>query len=278
MILLTMTFLPLKGIANKMVKRILVKCKLGILLSFIVFLAACSQSEFEFTGEHPELFSVALSSILGAQGNAPGPVGGPLQPTIHFLEEDDYGRILFSYSEGNFISSSSLVIMQRTEGNYVYFYPHYNFISSSVEYNWEFTDEDIEALKVSNSWNRALSSDSEFVRARIIYQKEVGPISREALVEVYYKIFPNDNDASRTTIRNVNSRMIFLRTDNYGRAIYVGSWIDNYIVTLFQPDHSFDLATGTLEISDVNRYQTELRLFMETNGWNAPFDFDKSKS
>ena len=163
------------------------------------------------------------------------------------------------------------MIMQRFEGDYVYFYPHYNFILSSIEHGWEFTDEDLEALKEMNNWNQEMSNDSEFVRVRIARQKEEGPIPRDLLVEVYYKIFPDDNSRLRTTVRNVNSRMFFLRTDDYGRSVYlaVGTIPSGNFAILFQPDRSFDLERGILEITDRYRYQTELRLFMEENNWNV---------
>jgi hypothetical protein len=172
--------------------------------------------EFEYTGDYPELYSVALSSILGTRGDAgiPGPSPMPLQPNIVVIEEDDYGRVIFSYDEGTTNLGSPMVndnrvIMQKTEGDYVYFYPHYNFISSSYENNrWEFTDEDIEALKDVNSWNQVMSDDSEFVRVRIVRQKERGPIEVERLSEVYNEVF--SISADQCNIRDIDERMIFL--------------------------------------------------------------------
>ena len=76
--------------------------------------------------------------------------------------------------------------------------------------------------------------------------------------------------------------MFFLRTDEYGRAIYLGlgrveeseSAERTYLAILFQPDHSFDIETGWLEIEEeyFNNYQTKLREFMEANGWDTPFE------
>ncbi|MCL2864744.1 MAG: hypothetical protein FWE25_04280, partial [Lachnospiraceae bacterium] len=64
------------------------------------------------------------------------------------------------------------------------------------------------------------------------------------------------------------ANIFFLRTDNYGRSVY----FRRNTAILFQPDHSFDLETGVLEIIDPVRYQTELREFMEANGWDTPFE------
>ena len=73
------------------------------------------------------------------------------------------------------------------------------------------------------------------------------------------------------------SRTRFFRMDYYGRSIYLTAerglgWGGPYFAIMFQPDHSFDLETGTLEITSMNNYQTELRLFMEANSWNETWD------
>ena len=252
-----------------MIKQIKVVIKFILLLSPIMFVTSCFR-EFEYEGDYPELFSVAVNSILGAIGYSLGPPGG-VQPRITLLEEDAYGRRLFLYNEEVTLNISAYrIIIQKIEGNYAYFYPHYNFISSSIEYRWEFTDEDMEALKKTNSWNQEMNDSSEFVRVRIVRKKEVGPISNERLIEVYSYIF-----LRRSLVhQNIsNSLMIFLRTDSYGRSVYaaIGPRDDDIFAVLFHPNHSFDPETGILLIEDRNRYQTALRLFMEANGWNTPF-------
>ena len=252
--------------------------KLILLLIFAFSLKTCFfERDFEYNGDYPELFTVAVNSILGARGYIYGPIA---QPIIAVLEEDDYGRVLFSYSEGASnigpsMTNDNRVIMQRVEGDYVYFYSHYNFISSSFENNrWEFTEEDIESLKDANNWNQEMSDNSQFTRVRIVRQKEEGPITNEQLINVYNEIFPG---SGRSDGNIIAAGMTFLRIDDYGRSVYLArgsgsEWIGTFVAVLFQPDHSFDLDTGILEITDVIRYQTELRLFMEANGWNEPWD------
>ena len=236
------------------------KCKIILLLVFTLFLIGCRG--FDYVGNYPELYSVAINSLLGARGYG----DNKTQPIITTLEEDRYGRILFSYSEGYAIGAGfSYGIMQKVEGNYVYFYPHYNFILR----NWgHFTSEDVETLKEVNSWNQPMSDSNEFVRVRIVRQKEEGPISESDLVDMYRLVFPNLNLSRGQIIPHV----VFLRADDYGRSIYLASRREIHIAVLFQPDHSFDLETGTLLIEDHNNYQTELRLWMEANGWNTPWE------
>jgi len=247
------------------VKKWKIKSRLALLLSFTLFLTGCGR--FEYRGDYLELYSVAIHSILGQEGYRIQ--GGPFRqpPRIRILEEDNYGRVLFSYTESgereHAISLYNLVIMQKVEGDYVYFYPHYNFISRDV--GGSFTDAAIDALKEANSWNQPLSDRSEFERIRISRRKQSGPLSDAQLIEAFNEIFSRN-------ITRLHGLMIYLRTDDYGRAVYLAEPREGYFAILFQPDHSFDLETGVLEITDRNNYQTELRLFMEANGWNTPFE------
>ena len=235
--------------------------KFILLIGCLIFLASCSRERI-YEGDYPELFSVAIHSLLGVRGYEFGHGG---EPWIQILDEDDYGRVLFLYLEES--AAWGHLIMQKVDGDYAYFYPHYNFILLHLE---ERTDE----LKEMNNWNQPMSDVSEFERVPIVRQKESGPISDELLIEVYHEIFLGVSLGRR---RNAAILMQFLRTDHYGRSVYIGEGADSQWrgvrkVVFFQPDHSFDLETGVLEIRDMNNYQTELRLFMEANGWNEPWE------
>jgi len=252
------------------------------MLIFVLFMTACGR-DFEYTGDYPELYTVAINSILGVRGiYARTAIGRPLQPSVIVLEEDNYGRMLFLYSEGSsHISPVNIVIMQKIEGDYVYFYPHYNFFSDSFFFLVAPPNEySVATLKETNSWNQEMSDVNEFVRVRIVKQPELGPISDEKLVEAHRKLFP----ASNSRPNQIAANRSFLRTDRYGRSVYfMMGWEWGYVyeeptrihlsvALLFQPDHSFDAETGTLLITDLLNYQTDLRLFMEANGWDTPFN------
>jgi len=249
-------------------------------------------SDFEYTGDYPELYSVAISSILGARGYEiieGAWRGGAGQPHVSILETDDFGRVLFLYGENEFIRRTAdggfrsanknvYIIVQRVGGDYVYFYPHYNFTIRRQEVNSAIANyfddipvlstDDLDTLKEANSWNQELSDDSAFERVRIVRQKEGGPLSNRELANAYSVIFP-DVEAGRSTVA---SWMNYLRTDRYGRSVY-STWGTGmvFVAIVFQPDHSFNVETGTLEITDEINYQTELRLLMEANGWNMPW-------
>jgi hypothetical protein len=218
--------------------------------------------EFEYLGEYPHLFSVAINSILGARGFID--IGwGVDPPSIFIQDEDNYGRILFEYYER--FSGYNRIIMQKVDEDYVYFYPYYNFILLPSEYNTIRARNKIsQELKEINSWNQPISDDSEFVRVRIVRRKEEGPIKDDELVEIYQLFYPEVNLSRSQMLFNT----VFLRTDRYNRSIYL---LGRYAI-LFQPNHLFDIENGVLEITDWFNYQTELRLFMEANGWDTPFE------
>ena len=254
--------------------RVFLRKQLVLIICVLMFLAACStQVEIMYEGDYPELFSTAVYTILGARGYIPIPTmrrNTHDPPRIEILEKDNYGRVLFRYGDGNYFAGVSLVIMQKADGEYAYFYPYYNVVSTSIP---NIMDE----FKEANSWNKELSDESKFERVRITRQKEDGPISDEQLINVYRDIFPITNSTDRQILSN---DVFFIRTDNYGRSIYFftwGIWVgvndnvyeETYYTVFFQTDRSFDIETGMLEITDRYNYQTELRLFMEANGWNT---------
>ena len=93
-----------------------------------------------YSGFHPELFTVAVRSLLSTDG---GDMRRYL-PTIDILEKDNYGRTLFEYSSDGI---SARLVMQKVEGEYAYFYPYYNFILntrraiSRTEHTPDFQDD-----------------------------------------------------------------------------------------------------------------------------------------
>ena len=70
--------------------------KLILLVSCILSLASCYIRKYEYLGDYPELYSVAVNSLLGAEGfQSAGIIGREgLEPAISILERDNYGRVL----------------------------------------------------------------------------------------------------------------------------------------------------------------------------------------
>ena len=247
-----------------------------------------------YRGDYPELFTVAMNSLLGITGVRPSLIG---DPEITILGNDSYGRTLFMYDEGGLLGIS-ILISQKSDGRYVYFYPHYNFIifetfsemtswagtRSEVRIDRFFPEviEQIDELKEMNHWNQELNLENSVRREIAIKNNHFrkGPVRDDRLIELYNIALGDDAWRNPLTFH-----IKFLTTDDYGRSVYLG--ISNnlstededtrterlrYVVMFFQPDGSFDEVKGVMELEDMLHYQTVLREFKELNGWNQPFE------
>ena len=261
-----------------------------IIVLVVLLKAGCESTDYSYRGDYPELFSVAINSILGTRGFIQ--TSRVFNPDIKVVDIDDYGRVLFLYHEGGGISTINLVISQKSDDEYVYFYPHHNFISIASMVSgrgfWyylnnppmpieeSFTREAIEELKRRNDWNQPLNLDNA-IRTKIVNIKadSVGPISNRVFNQAYVLAFEGD-------ARERPAPSFFI-ADKYGRSLYLaggyagsrtGSGVIHgfrFIVLLFQPDGSFDVERGVMELHDLQQYQNELKAFMELNGWNEPW-------
>ncbi|MCH5163316.1 MAG: hypothetical protein J1G38_07535 [Clostridiales bacterium] len=130
-----------------------------------------------YTGKHADLYSIAVDSISGSRGYIMSERRH--QPAVILIEEDEYGRKMFCYSESYEQEGQIyLIIGQQSDGGYAYYYPSENYIASRFSdcYNrmgiygskrpasiknplLDFTDEQIEKLKEDNDWGQELNYD-----------------------------------------------------------------------------------------------------------------------
>ena len=84
-----------------------------------------------YSGNRLDLFSVATNSVLYLNGYS-WEADFQCDPSIEVIEEDDYGRTMFSYHEkyykGADISFSALIICQASNEKEVFFYEDVNYI------------------------------------------------------------------------------------------------------------------------------------------------------
>ncbi len=176
-----------------------IKSFFGIVFSLmcIVPLAGCPgwRGYKGYTGDYPELYTVALYSIP--------PVYGSMmiyeiiiEPVVCYLEEDEYGRVLFCYAE-DWSGTTELddgggvylVICQGHDSEYAYYYSGANYICSQLcegnmveEYGYakppeikdpynDFTEEQIAKLKEENDWGKELDLD-KCTKAKICRRNE----------------------------------------------------------------------------------------------------------
>ena len=89
--------------------------------------------------------------------SVPGMMGGDLrEETTSVVETDTHGRVLFKYETKNSIiheTTEVLVVMQKSDKNYVYFYEDENYLFDTS------SSEEIEAFKARNDWNLELQPE-----------------------------------------------------------------------------------------------------------------------
>ena len=252
------------------------KITIVALISTVLLLVGCHTRDYAHEGHHPELFSVAVHSILGLRGFASE--NPSFDSPMEIIAEDDYGRRLFLYLEN---SHFAMIIIQKSSDNYAYFYPDVNFITVDVRghsprpiythrnrlpqlIDQYFTVDEISGLKEANDWGQELDK-SRMVRVAITRNRPMGPICNDVVMGVY-----------RGTLGihySFNSRghVRYLRSDRYGRSIYLGfaRLDDRVIVLLINADGTFDEATGYMIMTRdcLYDYQDRLQEFMDRNGW-----------
>lgn len=244
---------------------------LMLCFSLLLLIAGCG-----FKVERPDLYTVALNSMLWIRGASyQSDFDGP--PHIEVLETDSYGRVLFSYREKSWHSASlaSLLIMQRSDEGYVYFYPDMNFISIPSTTNMQepvaFAEEDIFALKQKNDWEQEIDLQK-------CVKKEI--TDRSESFEAYYE----DCKASETKQKLIEAIRKYDSSDNldwyfykgmqdaYGRTLFYGEIDHQSMAILFDADMNCDLDTCFFIPDDFYNYQDEFRTFKERNRWNQPLE------
>lgn len=133
-----------------------------ILLIFTTILTSCRYGWY--SGNRSDLYSVAVNSVLWLNGYSWG-ADYECDPSIKVIEEDSYGRTMFTYYEkyykGAGISFSALIICQDSNEKEVFFYEDINYIIKEqtiyAENTKKFTDDEIAYLKLINDWNKEIN-------------------------------------------------------------------------------------------------------------------------
>ena len=243
------------------------KILLIISLLLITVLASCGYSGY--TGSHSDLYTEAINSVPWLNGHSWG-ADFICDPHIEIIDEDQYGRIMFTYREkyysGADISFSALIICQGSNEKEVFYYEDENYIvkkqavySQNLE---KFTEEEIENLKANNDWNKKINYDK-------CVRKEITKIKPEIpkKVEIENQIVNEFN-----LIDGEYSLYVDFLTNNQDNSKYI---IYGYIITNEQENICFIglvekgdfLELKTIIPSDAYEYKTEFIEFKRINNW-----------
>ena len=98
-----------------------------ILLISTIPLTSCGYTEY--SGDDSDLYTVAINSVLYLNGYSWG-ADFECDPSIEIIDEDNYGRIMFSYYEkyykGANIAFSALIVCQNSNEKEVFYYEDIN--------------------------------------------------------------------------------------------------------------------------------------------------------
>ena len=269
------------------------KKAIGVILSALILLSLVGCKDYlMYGGSHPELYVVAINSLLGVRGG--------FIEDILILEEDTYGRVMFAYVGGTSASDErtpfnilAVLIAQRTTETYSYFYSGINFILHGIaiaprgqyrlvrEFLSEgfvmerFSEEQLEQLKMENSWNEPLNENGFFRVPVSRGRKEnyLTTVSRETQQETYLTAVEGANiiveqDSIPLTMDKNGNVIFFMRGRRHDRE-ETPVWV-YYPAFLFMFDADGNLIedTGIMELTDLWDYRDQLREFKEVNGWS----------
>ena len=225
-----------------------------ILLVFIimVMLSSCSmnantQLELALCGSYavPGMFCADLK-------------GGTAQVSV--LEEDDYGRIMFSYSAPNVTTQEKetvLVICQKIDDEYVYFY-------EDICYTFQYDNQDaITIIMAQNDWNQP-SDHSKMSRRPNQITFDLFITSNSTLL--YGNVIQaaaRELGVSSSQLRQLH----FVDADNRGNELYWSSSSENSIGQSYLLLVSSDYDVIAMKLEDDDIVANVITDFKAQNGW-----------
>lgn len=230
-----------------------------LLLTLIMFVFCGCERFHKYKGTDYDLYTVAINSLVGANGEIFMRTDGP---TLKVVETDNYGRTLFYYYENNRFSTHSMIISQKTENGFVFYYEDFNFISGSSE---QFATEEIDELKRKNDWNMPIN-ESRLIKKEIVKQKSKNSFNESIVGEQFSEMLGEKWELfyfGRELTTNEDGKTIVLALgiyDRYGKGIK-----KDYVLIL---DKEGNLAENAMmELTDFYNYQEQLKQFKADNDW-----------
>lgn len=240
---------------------------LMILLIFTTILSSCGYDGY--SGNHFDLYSVAINSVLWLNGYSWG-ADYKCDPSIDVIEEDSYGRTMFIYYEkyykGSDISFSALIICQDSNEKEVFFYEDINYIVKErilyTQKTENFTDDEIVYLKLINDWDKEIDYDKcvkkDIAKAKqkLTSEKEIQKliINEFTLVNGEYSLFMD------YLTSNIDDSKYIL----YG---YIRKTEQEGICFIGLVENSDDIRLNILVPSNVYDYKDEFIEFKKLNNW-----------
>ena len=260
-----------------------------LLISFVLLLIISSLTgcyAFEYNGDNPELFTVAIYNFLGSVGyGSNGEI--PIPAEAETIETDSFGRVLFYYHEGIGDEGCGYGILQKSEEGYAYYYEDDCILCADDEWLWSgdvthddwFSEEELAAFKTRNDWEQPIN-EKKCTKKLIVSKKPKEKLKlKEKDFDKAAKAYCKANGIGYTE-DSVHRYDTFFMADDYGREMYLmycyvssfkGSTESFFLALIFNPDGSCTYDTAALRIEDLNDYTEAMKEFKQNNGWNTEY-------
>ena len=274
-------------------KNIIRICAL-VLLLVLSLSSLCACVYPGYMGEYPELCSVAWTNLVDINGHwSDGEMMGG--PYVDVIETDSYGRVLFSYSERQYIDNPDgtyfecvyLVVMQKKDETSAYYYPENCYYCVTVDVdNEEYSyDADVIAkLKLLNDWEKPID-ESKCDSTAIVTKRPDGKVKNGDNDTFLEGVIRRYHERSGRYISPKNISFVgysrFVTVDDYGRELWtVYTEFEEYtekmeihysykFLIVVMPDGSCDESTVVL-LEDTYNAQDAVKSIKEANNWNNP--------
>lgn len=244
-----------------------------LLVLTLLILTGCYSG---YSGEHTDLYTVAINSLSWIFGHSFG-ADFAMDSEIEIIEQDQYGRTLFTYYEkyyvGGDISFSSLVICQSSNEQHAFYYEDVNFIvkEQEVDIPWpvnEFTNEEIEQLKLANDWNKPLNLE-KCVKKELTTEKLDVPHEKkiEKIIEEQFQLHERDKISVRYLTKSAVNDNYLIYGYLRGYADFHINDFEVYFVGLVEIENNKIKDVHFLQPTNVFDYQTELMEFKKAHNW-----------
>lgn len=246
------------------------KKTITMLLTIFMMVAFIGCAYKGYSGDRRDLYTEAVNSVLWNNGHSFS-ADRYADAQIEIIEEDSYGRTLFTYYEkyyaGASISFSALLVSQASTKDEVFYYEDINYIVKEqviYEVPKEFEDAEIEKLKEANDWNEEINLD-KCIKKKITNLKPSVPFEEEIKNKVIDEFHLADTDYSLF--------IDFLTNDSADSNFIVYGYVDRYdedemyFISLIESSGGALKQIELLVPSNALDCQSELIEFKRANGW-----------
>jgi hypothetical protein len=254
-----------KSKRNLALVKLLIAC---ICMTF--FLTSCYLPIGIRSSGRSDLFAVACYSV-------------PLLTTnwdfdqVTVIEEDKYGRVMYRYTsytnhaldEYNGDHICALLICQKSDRKYAYYYENYSFIISTGED--AFTDSDVQQLKSLNDWGIELAGEklSKVANSFELYGDLTYFEHRKAfdVVKNYLKLQTSTAYFADIIAEDADNK-IFFALREYAKSAKGYVFGKTYFV-ISDKDFNIDSENSIMIVDDIINCQQAMQLFKLRNNWHS---------